>query len=207
MAAGPGAGGAGSGSGGSAGSGVSGAGWRGQQAPGDPSLSVGKEAAADRKSEDSVASVPSASSWLTEGPPNEEPPGDGQLTGGMESVQLVDSVWDYVGPLIEPPPKGRKSSRPRGQGGWSCRHRHNERCWSLHQLLSAGRPHLPHLPRLLGRPWSPKPLTSSHQSQAAPNPPAGRERTRGTERDAAGHAKGWPSGRRGQRQGSRQPRG
>ena len=173
---------------------------------GDPSLSVGKEAAADRKSEDSVASVPSASSWLTEGPPNEEAPGDGQLTGGMERVQLVDSVWDYVGPLIEPPPKGPKEQPPPGTRR-VVMPPPTQRTVLVPTPIAVRWPPLPHLPRLLGRPWSPKAPTSSHQSQAAPNPPAGasgREEPRG---DAAGHAKGWPSGRRGQRQGSCQPRG
>ncbi len=116
--------GGGAGSGATAGSSASGAagasgsrsrsGWQGQHTFGDPSLSVGQEAAADRKSEDGVAAVPSASSWLTESPPNEEAPGEGQLTGGMERVQLVDSVWDYVGPLIESPPKGPKEQPPPG---------------------------------------------------------------------------------------------
>jgi hypothetical protein len=40
--------------------------------------------------------------------------GEGQLPGGLERFQPVDSVWDYVGPLIDPAPWPATQEPPAG---------------------------------------------------------------------------------------------
>ncbi len=141
----------------------SGSGWQGQHTFGDPSLSVGQEAAADRNPR--TVSPLCHRRFLVDREPAERGGSRGGAADGRDGKGSAGGLGlGLCRAAYRVPSKGPKESRPRGRGAWSCHRPHNERCWSLNQLLPAG--HHRRLlrlsrPRCLRRPWCPKAPTTS----------------------------------------------
>jgi Protein kinase domain len=89
---------------------------RGAGAAADPSLGRSAEVATVSGSAGSGdgAGVGLASPGSAGGSSDVAAPGRERKEGGVERVQPVGSVWEYVGPLIEPPPRAPTEEPPPG---------------------------------------------------------------------------------------------